>query len=215
MTVTLRGSGVALRGLCALAAGVVAAVVLTPLLGAAPAVLAGWAVLAAVNVAWVLLVVWPMDAGRTRAHAAREDVARPVARLIALAGSSASLAAVIVMLVLSRDAAPARAFELAGVAVVAVVASWALIQVDYLLHYARMYYGDGPAAGGIDFNQEEPPMYSDFAYFAIGLGLAYQVSDTNVRSGAIRRVVVAQTLLGYLFGAVILAAVVNLVAGLR
>ena len=67
---------------------------------------------------------------------------------------------------------------------------------------------------GIDFNQDEEPMYSDFGYFAVGLGLTYQVSDNDVSANEIRRIVVGQTLIAYLFGAVILASVINLVAGL-
>ena len=57
-------------------------------------------------------------------------------------------------------------------------------------------------------------MYTDFAYFSFGLGMTYQVADTNVRTDAVRRIVLAQTLLAYLFGAVILATVINLVTGL-
>jgi hypothetical protein len=39
--------------------------------------------------------------------------------------------------------------------------------------------------------------------------MTYQVSDTNLSANEIRRIVVAQTLVAYLFGAVILASVVN------
>jgi uncharacterized membrane protein len=73
------------------------------------------------------------------------------------------------------------------------------------------YEGD---ARGIDFNQDEDPEYTDFAYFSVGLGMTYQVSDTDITRNAIRRVVIAQTLLAYLFGAGILATVINLIAGL-
>ncbi len=59
----------------------------------------------------------------------------------------------------------------------AVAGSWALIQIDYALRYARVYYRD--PVGGIDFNQTEPPMYTDFLYFSLGLGMTYQVSDTT------------------------------------
>ena len=104
------------------------------------------------------------------------------------------------------------ALLLAGIAVVSVVASWALIQTDYMLRMAHVYYAD--PEGGIDFNQDEDPMFTDFAYIAVGLGMTYQISDTDLRTNALRRIVIAQTLLAYVFGAVILATVVNLVAGL-
>ncbi|MFF1875947.1 DUF1345 domain-containing protein, partial [Kitasatospora herbaricolor] len=68
--------------------------------------------------------------------------------------------------------------------------------------------------GGIDFNQKEAPQYSDFAYLSFTLGMTYQVSDTNIGNTTIRNTVLRHTLLSYLFGTVILATTVNLIAGL-
>ena len=200
------------RSVVSLAAGMAGGLAVGPFLGLAAALLTGWSVVAMVSVAWILVLTWPMDADQTRDHATREDPGRSVARVIAVAGSVASLGAVAVVLVQTRNASLAQAFLLAAIAVVAVAASWALIQVDYMLRYAHLYYRD--PVGGIGFNQEEPPMYTDFAYFSVGLGMTYQVADTNVSRNEIRRVVIAQTLLAYLFGAVILATVINLVTGL-
>ncbi|GAA2011827.1 DUF1345 domain-containing protein [Microbacterium ulmi] len=207
-----RHTTVLLRSVLSLVVGVVVGVIVTPLLGLAAGLLAGWAALALTSVAWVLLTVWSMDAARTRAHATAEDPGRRIARLVALVGSIASLGAVAVVLLQTRHAGDVASFFLAGISVVAVAASWALIQVDYLLRYAHVYYSD--PVGGIDFNQEADPEYTDFAYFSVGLGMTYQVADTNVRTNAIRRIIIAQTLLAYLFGAVILATVINLVTSL-
>ena len=44
--------------------------------------------------------------------------------------------------------------------------------------------------------------------------MTFQVSDTDIKSSYIRRAVLRHTLLSYLFGTVIVAATVNLVAGL-
>lgn len=213
MVHTARRSPALLRALLALLAGVAAAIALIAPLGWAGALLAGWTVFALVEVIWVLVLVWPMDAARTRAHAMTEDPGRRVARLVVLLGGFASLGAVVIVLLETGSAHPVRAFALAGIAVAAVAASWALIQVDYMLRYAHLYYTE--PVGGIDFNQDEDPVYSDFVYFSVGLGMTYQVADTSVRTTAIRRIVVAQTLLAYLFGAVILATVINLVTSLR
>ena len=57
-------------------------------------------------------------------------------------------------------------------------------------------------------------MYTDFVYFSVGIGMGYQVGDTSVRTNEIRRIVIAQALLAYLFGAVIIGTVVNLVIDL-
>lgn len=203
-------SRLAVRGPVSVAVGVAAAAIAIPLLDWVAGLLVGWTALAFVNVVWLLVALWPMDAESTRSHATAEDPGRTVARAISLIGSVASLGAVIAVLVRSHSD-PATAFAIA-----AVTFSWALIQVDYMLRYAARYYSrveDG-ARGGIDFNQDEPPMYSDFGYFSVGLGMTYQVADTDVTTNEIRRIVIAQTLIAYLFGAVILATVINLVSGL-
>ncbi len=205
-------SSAALRSTVSVIAGAVVAVVTTPLLGFAAGLLAGWAALAVTATVWLVLVIWPMDAAQTRAHAGSEDPGRPVARIVAVAGSLASLGAVGIVLVQTRDSSTVESAFLAGIAVVSVAASWTLIQVDYTLRVARIYYT--APTGGIDFNQSEDPMYTDFAYFALGVGMAYQVSDTGVQTNQIRRLVIAQALLAYLFGTVIIGTVVNLVIDL-
>ena len=200
------------RAIVAVVAGAVAAAATVPVLGFAAALLVGWAVLALPSVIWVLLTVWPMDAEQTRAHATSEDPGRQLARLVALVGSLVSLGAVGIVLIQTRERSLGEALLLAGIAVVSVVSSWALVQVDYMLRYAARWYAE--PVGGIDFNQDEDPEYTDFAYFAVGLGMTYQVADTNVRTNEIRRIVIAQTLLAYVFGSVILASIINLVAGI-
>jgi uncharacterized membrane protein len=58
------------------------------------------------------------------------------------------------------------------------------------------------------------PLRSD--RFPIGgtIGMCYQVSDTTVRDPWIRGTVLAHAFLSYLFGVVIVAGSVNLIAGL-
>jgi uncharacterized membrane protein len=90
--------------------------------------------------------------------------------------------------------------------------SWTVVQTLFTFHYARLYYSH--PAGGIDFNQEAPPRYADFAYLAFTVGMTFQVSDTALHSSALRAATLRQALLSYLLGAVILATTINLVAGL-
>ena len=40
--------------------------------------------------------------------------------------------------------------------------------------------------GGIDFKEDDPPKYSDFAYLAFTTGMTYQVSDTDLVSKQFR-----------------------------
>jgi uncharacterized membrane protein len=90
--------------------------------------------------------------------------------------------------------------------------SWGLVHTVFSLRYARSYYSR--PVGGIDFNEDDPPTYLDFAYLAFTIGMTFQVSDTNLMNKKIRRVALSHALLSYLFGAVIVALVINVVSSL-
>lgn len=201
-----------MRASVSIAAGVAVLIAVTPFLGFAAGLVAGWAALALTATIWMGVIVWPMDAAATRSHAGAEDPGRSVAALVAVIGSVASLGAVGIVLIETGDRSEFESYLLAAIAVVSVAASWTLIQTDYMLRIARIYYST--PVGGIDFNQDDDPQYTDFAYFSLGVGMGYQVSDTNVRTNQIRRLVIGQALLAYLFGAVIIGTVVNLVLDL-
>lgn len=177
------------------------------------AVIAGWAAACVVYIAWVWLKVWGMDARATRNHATEEDPGRRTADFVLLLAALAGVVAVVYILVDARQLAGGAQLGVALLAVGSVALSWLLVHTLYTLRYARMYYRTGDGSG-VNFNQEEPPQYSDFAYLAFTLGMTFQVSDTNVTNSTIRRAILRHTLLSYLFGTVIVAATVNLIAGL-
>ena len=174
-------------------------------------VIAGWAAACLVYVVWAWASVWRMDAAGTESHATLEDPGRRVSDIVLLLASSASVAAIVYILVDARHLHGGAQRGVALLSVVSIALSWTLVHTLYALRYARMYYRKG---GGIDFNQKEPPRYSDFAYLSFTLGMTFQVSDTNITSSYIRRTILRHTLLSDLFGTVIVAATVNLVAGL-
>jgi len=82
----------------------------------------------------------------------------------------------------------------------------------FTLRYALLYYRGRD--GGVDFNQDDPPRYTDFAYLAFTVGMTFQVSDTDLKTHTIRATALRHALLSYLFGSVILATTINLVAGI-
>lgn len=192
--------------------GVIVAIV-TGLLGAWQlAAITGWAAACVVYIVWVWAVIWGMGSEETRSHATREDPGTRVSDLLLLIASLVALVSIVFVLVAARQLHGAPQAWLALLAIASVALSWTLVHTIYTLRYARMYYHK--PAGGVDFNQEEPPRYSDFAYLSFTLGMTFQVSDTNIGNPHIRRAILRHTLLSYLFGSVILATTVNLVAGL-
>lgn len=75
-------------------------------------------------------------------------------------------------------------------------------------------YYDSPPPGGIDFNQTQPPRYTDFAYISLSFGTAYCVSDTAITSSDVRAETLRHTLLSFVFANGILATTINLVVSL-
>ncbi len=163
-----------------------------------------------------LLLIWVSIARRdghaTRAFSQREDDSMPVASFVVLVASTSALVAEVLGLVKARHLEGGAKTAMTVVAVVTVVLAWATVHTVYTLHYARMYYAGTP--GGIDFGGEPHPDYFDFAYLAFTVGMTYQVSDTAISDRHIRRAIVRQSLLSFLFGAVIIGTMVNVMAGL-
>jgi uncharacterized membrane protein len=151
------------------------------------------------------------DAPATRAKVAGRDGDAAWYDLVVIMVGLASLCGVAVLLIGGQPRGAAQVVEaLIGAAAVAV--GWLCVHTVYVLRYARVYYAS--ATPPIDFNQDEDPTFSDFAYFSFNLGMAYQVSDTNLRTTPVRRVVLGHALLAYLYGTIVIAATINLLAGL-
>jgi uncharacterized membrane protein len=172
----------------------------------------GWCAAALTYLLWVWLSIGKLDAPGTEEHATREDPARGTTDILVLFASVASLVAVVVLLAQakSENGVGKELVPILGIA--SVVLSWFLVHTLFTLRYARLFYTG--RNGGIDFNQKDDPRYIDFAYLAFTLGMTFQVSDTSIQNFAIRSTALRHGLLSYLFGSVILAATINLVAGL-
>lgn len=200
-------AGVRLAG--SLLAGAVAAAGGVLLVDAQIGTLLGVAATHAVFVASGWVSLWSLDAGTTRANTQREDFRPAAEELVVVAISLCGLLGIVMLLVIGHSAQGRVA---AAIALVGVFLAWASLHLMYAARYAHLYYAG--TAGGIDFNDDEAPAYRDFFYFSYNLGMTYQVSDTAVTSSVIRAVVLRHTLLSYVFGAVVLASTINLVAGI-
>jgi uncharacterized membrane protein len=199
------------------------------------AVIGGWDSAAVVFLLVVWLIILRADGGHTEHLARREDDTRGAATVLVIGASVVSLLGVGFALGLAGRENGSRRLLLIAVAVVTVVLSWTVINTVYTLRYADLHFqlpaqgivfGDstgpdspgpdspGPDAPGADPTQPTKPDYRDFAYVAFTIGMTYQVSDTTVRARHTRHTVLSHALMSYVFGVVIVAGAINLVAGL-
>jgi uncharacterized membrane protein len=198
------------RVLLSLAAGVVAFGVAELFTTWQIAALIGWIVAATVFIVWIYLSVGGMDGEATARHAAIEDASRPTADLILILASVTSLVGVGLALLEASSRPGSERAIITAVASMTVILSWASVHTVFTLRYARLYYASG---GGIDFH-EAAPAYGDFAYLAFTIGMTYQVSDTTIVSGTIRRTALLHAYMSYLFGTVVVAMTINVVGSL-
>jgi uncharacterized membrane protein len=175
------------------------------------AVLVGWDVTAIIVVGWVFVVVWPKTSDETAALATREDDSRAAADALIVAASVVSLAGVGLGLLKAARTHGSGEAVITAIAALSVVLAWATVHTVFLLHYARLFYAEG---GGIDFGDCGAPDFRDFAYVAFTVGMTFQVSDTDITTKSIRHTVTRHALLSYLFGTVVVAMMINVVAGL-
>lgn len=200
------------RLMVSLAGGLVA---LGPLVALTPwqvAVLGAWDITAVVFIVSVWLAVRGKDGAATQALATREDDSRAAADLVLIAASVASLVGVaFALLKAAAEDGPPHAI-ITAVAVVSVVLSWASVHTVFTLRYAGLHHAAG---GGIDFHVDGlVPDYGDFLYVALTIGMTFQVSDTDLTGKSIRMTAIRHALLSYLFGVVVVAMTINVVAGL-
>lgn len=153
--------------------------------------------------------IFRRDPSETAARFASSDPGRTLVDVVITLAGVGGLIGVGAML--WRTARPdLQVFE-ALLSVGVVASCWVAIHTVYTLRYARQYFASQPDC--IDFGPHEPAL-SDFAYLSFTLGMTYQVSDTDLRTSEVRKIVLEHTLISYIFGAVIIAATINLIAGL-
>jgi uncharacterized membrane protein len=161
------------------------------------------------------IALTPVD--RIRAVAQRQDVGRTVIFVFVVIVACAALFAVAFLI---RHAKPEQHLTIhLLLALATVVLSWLLMHAVFGLRYAHKFYGDSEIdskkpAGGLDFPKENKPDYGDFAYFSYVIGMTCQVSDVQVTSGEMRRLVLLHGILSFGFNTVILALTINTVSSL-
>lgn len=201
------------RVLTGVAIGVLIALLIPNVEPWAARILCGW-IGFTLTLAILIAPLWRADADLTARFATRDDETRAFARVFALLTATVSLlgAGIVLHEANTRNGSGSTALVILALGVV--VVSWLVLHLEYTLHYAHRYYADG---GGVTFPAEgdgtpEPPDFRDFAYLSFTLGMTFQVSDNNVTTRRMRRLVLGHCLLSYLFSAVIIAVTINAVA---
>ena len=162
-----------------------------------------------------ILTATPAEISHT---ARRQDEPRVAILVVAMLAAVTSLVAIGFLLQQVHALPNLHRTALIGLAGLTVMIAWVLVHTLFIFHYAHLYYGDrkepGQADRGLDFPGDDRPDYRDFAYFSFCIAMTSPVSDVQVSSQRLRRLVWIHSLFSFAFYTVILALTINLVAGL-
>jgi uncharacterized membrane protein len=183
-----------------------------------------WSVLSRVLVCWncgVLLFLVTVGIWMTRQTAdqictkfVEEDESAPFILAVVILAALLSLAAIIEPLAtIKQVTGPVRAAHFA-LAALTLVDSWLLVPLMFTTHYADMFYSAKEADRPLHFPNTPMPVFWDFAYFSFTISAACQTADVSTECASVRRVVIGQTLISFLFNASILGFAINVTAGL-
>ncbi|MBY0334790.1 MAG: DUF1345 domain-containing protein [Acetobacteraceae bacterium] len=173
---------------------------------------------AAVLIGWcIAIIVYAVPTLITMGRAAPESMKRMAERVdeseaTVLAASVAGAIALLVGVAWFLSIRSGRLGLLEGLLPLAtIVLSWSFIHLMFAVRYAHEFWQQD---GGIDFPSEPRPLFSDFLYLSFTIGMTFQTSDVAFTARPMRRIALAQALVSFLFNVVILAAAVNVAAGL-
>jgi len=176
--------------------------------------LIGWNAFVWLYLATVALTLVRADSGHIKRLALAQAESAATVLVIVVVAAMASLGIVVVELIAAKAAGPDRMLPHLVFAFVSVLGSWLLLPMLFGLSYASEYYGHEPDRG-LAFPQAQKgfePDHTDFLYFSFTIAVTAQTSDVGVTTRSMRRLVLFQSLLSFLFNTTILAFSINAAA---
>jgi uncharacterized membrane protein len=183
-----------------------------------------WSTLSRVLVCWnggVILFIALVFFWMTRLTAAQictkyieEDETAPFILIVVIIAAVASLFAIVEPLATIKQVSGSVRAAHFALAALTLIDSWLLVPVMFTTRYADMFYSSAADDRPLHFPNTPEPVFWDFAYFSFTIAAACQTADVSTEHAGIRRVVIAQTLISFLFNASILGFAINVTAGL-
>jgi uncharacterized membrane protein len=183
-----------------------------------------WREITRVLVSWnagvllFLVLIWKLMFGLNAKQISKryepEDEAAPVILVISIIGAILAMASIVAYLSTMDVVLPSHRAPHMALAGLTVIDTWVLIPTMFTVHYADMFYSAAPKERPLRFPDTSEPVFLDFAYFSFTIAAACQTADISTAQGAIRKVVIAQSVLSFFFNASVLGFAINVTAGL-
>jgi uncharacterized membrane protein len=185
---------------------------------------AHWSTLTRVLVCWncgvslffTLIFVWMtrLTAEQICTRYIEEDESAPIIVAVVTIAAVFSLGAIVEPLATLKQVAGTERVAHFALAALTLVNSWILVPTIFTTHYADMFYSAKEDDRPLRFPETPMPVFWDFAYFSFTIAAACQTADVSTLRAGVRKVVIAHTLVSFLFNASILGFAINVTAGL-
>jgi uncharacterized membrane protein len=167
---------------------------------------------------YLCLMGWLMTRAshvRVRHLAEQEDQGAVVILAIMSIAAVVSIAAIILELTAIRDLPFSHRLAHYAFTGATVFGTWCLVATLFTFHYARIFYRSPMERRALKFPEDAENLdYWDFLYFSFTIAVAAQTSDVTVMSHSMRKTVLAQSVLSFLFNVAILGLSINIAASL-
>jgi uncharacterized membrane protein len=183
-----------------------------------------WSILNRVLVCWnggvilflALIIFWMtrLTAAQICTKYIEEDESAPVILVVVIIAAVASLFAILEPLATIKQVSGSLRAAHFALAALTLINSWLLVPTMFTTHYADMFYSATGEDRPLHFPNTPMPVFWDFAYFSFTISAACQTADVATQQAGIRKIVIAQTLISFLFNASILGFAINVTAGL-
>ncbi|MDE2625973.1 MAG: DUF1345 domain-containing protein [Burkholderiales bacterium] len=204
------------RMFIAAAVGLAVAIVVPGIGSALTRALLGWNVGVWLFLVLIGLMMLRADHDRLRRVAVAQ--AEGAATVLAVVSVAAVVSIVAIVFELSTAKQPGAHYALphALFALTTVAGAWLLLPTLFAMNYASLYYLTGHG-DGLQFPSTEAgfkPDYADFLYFSFTIAVASQTADVSICTRPMRRLVLLQSVLSFVFNTTILAFTINIAASL-
>jgi uncharacterized membrane protein len=200
--------------LVSIALGTVLFFVLPGSLSTLARVLVGWNGGVVLLLLWVFLWMRSRTAEQLYMKYKEEDATAIVVLVIVVCSALLSLAAIVVLLsTVKQVSGSVKALHI-SLAAATVITSWLLVPTMFTLHYTDEFYSASEQDRPLRFPHTPEPIFWDFVYFAFTIAVACQTADVATANVAVRKAVVAQSVIAFLFNVSIVGLAVNISASL-
>lgn len=176
--------------------------------------LTSWNAAVLVLVPLIFLHLGGLSALELRERYRSDDPTAPVILLLVVIAAILSVAGIVAFLPSLKSGPDSERVAHVLLATLTICASWLLVPTIFTVHYADMFYSEEESRQPLAFPHTPQPLFWDFVYFSFTIAAACQTADVSTTQSAIRRVVVAQSIISFVFNLAILGFAINVTAGL-